>query len=221
MKNTIKKYSTNEFQFREIVSQYLDITDEGIALENLHEYHKFEERLTSSKGNAPDQKQVLHRKFYNQMDEDPLFKRIYDRFVKRFLTKAVNFQFIYQRFPTFRIHQPDNVGVFEFHKDRDYGHSPEEINIFMPITKAFGTNTVWAESEEGKADYAPMEIDYGEIVLWDGPNLKHGSKINTTNQTRVSFDFRILPLKHYNPDNESTSVSKGRAFRVGDYFESF
>ena len=28
--------------------------------------------------------------------------------------------------------------------------------------------------------------------LFDGVNLGHGSKINTTNSTRISFDFRLL-----------------------------
>jgi ectoine hydroxylase-related dioxygenase (phytanoyl-CoA dioxygenase family) len=153
------------------------------------------------------------------MDEEQTFKNLYDKFVGECLTKVVDFPFHYQRFPTFRIHQPDNVGVFEFHKDKEYNHSEHEINIFLPMTTASGTNTIWVESEEDKEDYRPMSARYGEFCLWNGANLKHGSMVNDTPTTRVSFDFRILPVDKYDESKTKESVTGGVNFTIDGYFQ--
>lgn len=39
-------------------------------------------------------------------------------------------------------------------------------------------------------------MDYGEVILFD-PRLIHGTSENHENETRVSLDFRILPLESY------------------------
>jgi len=209
------KYNTEEFDFRGIVEGYLEAKE----LENLHKIDKFEKKLTSGSGDYGDQKQKLHKKFYSKMDEDPLFKNLYDKFIQEFIANQVEFKFHYQRFPTFRIHQPDNVGVFAFHKDKHYNHSEHEINIFMPLTKAYDTNTVWAESEEDKGDFSPMELEYGELFMWDGANLNHGSKTNVTNQTRVSFDYRILPVEKYNDSQVKSSITNAKSMSIDNYFQ--
>ena len=77
---------------------------------------------------------------------------------------------------------------------RDYGHNPKEINFFVPQTPAFETNTLWIESEEGKEDFEPVTLKPGEFLRFDGANLMHGAKENHTGKTRVSFDFRIMPV---------------------------
>jgi hypothetical protein len=43
----------------------------------------------------------------------------------------------------------------------------------------------------------PVEIDYGEMLMFD-PRTIHGTAENTENATRVSLDFRLVPLKAYN-----------------------
>ena len=47
------------------------------------------------------------------------------------------------------------------HSDNEYGHQDGEINFWMPLTKAFGNNTLWAESEPLKEDFHPFELEYG------------------------------------------------------------
>lgn len=66
------------------------------------------------------------------------------------------------------------------------------------MTRAHDTNTIWAESEEDEGDLSPIQAAYSELFLWDGANLNHGNEINTTNQTRVNFDFIIIPVEKYN-----------------------
>ena len=43
----------------------------------------------------------------------------------------VGTKLIYQRKPTLRIHLPENKSVGGFHRDRDYNHPIEEINIWL------------------------------------------------------------------------------------------
>jgi ectoine hydroxylase-related dioxygenase (phytanoyl-CoA dioxygenase family) len=125
---------------------------------------------------------------------------------------------IYQRVPTFRVQLPNNLSVGEFHRDRDYGHDPSEINIWLPLTQARDSSTVWIESFEGCEDYKPYNLDNGQFLLFDGANLKHGNQINRTGFTRVSFDFRIIPASRYKP-NDRLSINTKKRMVIGDYFE--
>ena len=34
----------------------------------------------------------------------------------------------------------------------------------------------------------------GQMLVFDGANLEHGNRINRSDETRVSFDFRVIPL---------------------------
>jgi len=64
-----------------------------------------------------------------------------------------------------------------------------------------------------------MNTFIGEFVKWDGANLKHGNKINDTGNTRVSFDFRVMPISKYE-DNDRESVSVNTKMKIGEYWKS-
>jgi len=117
---------------------------------------------------------------------------VYMKFIGEVIRPIYDEAIYYQSKPTHRILYRNSKGVSRFHRDKDYGHSMFEINYFVPQTEAFGTNTVWIESEEGKEDFKPMDLKPGQFARFDGPNLMHGAKLNTTGKTRVSFDFRIV-----------------------------
>ena len=63
----------------------------------------------------------------------------------------------------------------------------------MPLTNVWGEISLWVESEIGAKDYKPIILKAGQALIFDGVNLGHVSKVNTTNSTRVSFDFRFMP----------------------------
>ena len=44
--------------------------------------------------------------------------------------------------------------------------------------------------------------------MFNGGECIHGNKTNNTGKTRVSFDFRILPLENYNPDYKARTRTK-------------
>lgn len=164
-----------------------------------------------------DQSSPLHKIWYKYVDETPEFLKLFESFA-RMITKRFDEPAIFQAKPTVRFHLPGNLAVGEFHKDKDYNHSPKEINVFIPLTEAVGNNTIWIESEEDKGDYRPMEGTYGDYFVFDGANLKHGNRLNNTRKTRVSFDFRLLRKSDYDTNEKRVSTSQNKRFMLGEYW---
>ena len=138
----------------------------------------------------------FHKLYYEKI-KDTQFYEMYQDLIQKVIAPLFDDEVIYQKIPTFRVHMKGNLAVGAFHKDSEYSHDIHEINIFLPLTDAYENNTIWVESEIDKADYMPMNAKYGEFVVWDGANLMHGNKINNTDISRVSIDFRVLPKKSY------------------------
>lgn len=171
-----------------------------------------------------DQATVHHHQFYEWTEGDD-FKDMYENFIEVCVRPLYLGPIVVQANPTFRIAYPNNIAVGEFHKDKNY-RDPEwaakvkEVNYFLPFTDAFGTNTFWAESEEDKGDFAPVECDYGYYVRWDGANLTHGNKVNDTGQTRISVDFRVCEKRNFIPLAQG-SINTGKKFDIGGYYKLY
>tara|TARA_R110000868_G_scaffold132315_1_gene342996 strand:+ start:7636 stop:8301 length:666 start_codon:yes stop_codon:yes gene_type:complete len=205
-----KSYDIFKYQFKEELEKIFNIAD----LSDIHKEQKCDfDTLTFE----TDQSTNFHKIFYDKIQECN-FLTIYKSFIEEVILPQFQQDILYQKIPTFRIQVPNNISVAEFHKDKTYSHSPYEVNIFLPITYAKDTYTVWSESIEDLGDYAPMEANYGEYYLWDGANLNHGSKINTHDLTRISVDFRILPYKDYNEDDVKKTVNTKTQLKLGSYF---
>lgn len=203
---TIIDYDLNEFPFPEIVRNHLNV-------EKLDELHLIEkhEVLTREK----DQSTGFHSRYYEIGDE---FYGPYIQFLKQVIRPIIGEQLVYQKIPTFRVQLAENVAVGDFHRDREYAHHREEINFLVALTDAWDTNTIWIESEEGKEDYHPINLKVGQVAMFDGANLKHGNKINDTGKTRVSVDFRVIPLSQYK-ETEGSSINMATPMTIGGYFE--
>ena len=108
------------------IPSFIDVETD---LEKLH--------LTGKKYNVldvdSDQSTSFHKVFYdNANKEDSKFNSIYKKFIHNEVVKEMGEDIIYQRYPTFRAHLPDNLGVGAFHKDRDYNHGVTEVNFGCP-----------------------------------------------------------------------------------------
>ena len=97
----------------------------------------------------------------------------------------------YQIPPVFRVHLHGGGTVSASHRDRDHGVASDRLNMWLPLTRVWGNNSLWIESPDGVQD--PVCLDLGQAVIFDGPNLLHGSVFNDTGSTRVSLDCRFLP----------------------------
>ena len=78
---------------------------------------------------------------------------------------------------------------------------------------------MWIEQEPGNKNYMPLNMTPGDIVSFNGNKCIHGNKINKTGKTRVDFDFRIILLSKYDADFSKSSVSAGKKFTIGEYYE--
>ena len=212
----IHKFDICTYNFRPIIEEYLEIND----LENIYtEKLRFENPL--------DCMQTYYHKLYSiKIKTNSKFLVLYNKFINEYVGKIFNFDFLFESQPLIRVHQKNNVSVMDYHIDSVYlapdGVSEifkHEINFWMPLTKAYGTNSLWVESYPNKKDYTPIIASYGDLIEFDGANLYHGTEINTTGQTRVSLDFRILPKKIY--DKSKKQLSEDTKIFLNDYYSEF
>lgn len=199
-------YDARKFDFVGAVSEILNT-------ENLQELGK-QFRLTP-RVRTNDQVTPWHDIFYREFDGK--LSAIYVAFVSQIAARYYKVPFYFQAVPTLRIHLPGNRAVGEFHTDRRYGHPPGEHSFWVPLTPAFATNTVLIESSPDSGDHQPIEAVPGELIVFDSGRLEHGNVINETTVTRVSFDFRCLPVDVFVPSN-AVSVNTGMRFVPGQYY---
>jgi ectoine hydroxylase-related dioxygenase (phytanoyl-CoA dioxygenase family) len=201
------QYDTKKFQFKEIVKSMLGVTD-LYTLHSLKQYEHFSRER--------DQSTDWHNLYYSKFNTE--FYPTYLELVKDLSNSFGYDSLIYQKIPTFRTHLVNNVGVGEWHRDRTYNHGTSEVNFWMPFTDTNDLNTIWMESVEGKEDFMPYNVKYGEILVFDGANLMHGNKTNLSSLTRVSVDFRLVDPVKFIP-NTAGSINMNSLFDVGGYFE--
>lgn len=81
-----------------------------------------------------------------------------------------------------------------FHRDGDY-HLPESaINIWIPVTDASGTNSLWLGGlGECGRDARPWSVKRCSVLAFHGATNWHGTVWNTTGCSRISFDLRVIP----------------------------
>jgi len=215
--NGMKKitYSTKDYDFNSLIKEWLQVDD----LTTLHKLSDYKEIFSREK----DQSSEWHQTFYNKIRNDSSFFDLYERFLADVIKPTHEEGIVYQKIPTFRVHLSGNIAVGEWHKDKAYredGWSDlvKEINYYLPFTDTNDENTIWVESEEDKGDFSPMILKYGECMKWDGVNLMHGNKVNSSDKTRVSVDFRVIDKKNYVP-SEHGSINMKIPFSIGGYYK--
>lgn len=210
------KYSVILFPFINEVSKVFNVLD----LNNLHSL--LDKQYSDTFKIGADSCTNLHNVFYDKYrDGWPEMLSLYDRFIKDVVSFYFDEDFLYQCFPTFRVHLPGNVAVGAFHADGDFGHPDGEINFILPLTNSDNTASVWVESEPKLGDYIPMEMRTGELIRFNGNKLTHGNKSNETTKSRVSMDFRILPISKYKEDESLESKTTKQKYTEGAYYKKY
>ncbi|CAE8729302.1 unnamed protein product [Polarella glacialis] len=117
----------------------------------------------------------------------------------------------FQAKPTFRCHLPYCGAPGRAHRDEDYHHPICEVNYWVPVTQVFGSNSLYAETSRGAADFHAFELLPGEMIRFYGNQVWHYTLPNETESTRVSFDFRVLRVEEWCP-------SAFASFQLGGYY---
>lgn len=159
----------------------------------------------------PTRMNAVYDALYSLVRESS-FRQHYRRLVEKEVGPFFDKPFRYQRVPGIRIHTPSSRTV-QYHSDYWYGHGPDVLNFWMPITRSFGTNALHVATLESslreideivdkrmrqpeiderlKTICEPVELDFGTIRVFNAQTA-HGTLQNDTDKTRISVDFRIL-----------------------------
>jgi hypothetical protein len=174
-------YDTRKYDFRAWASLALDLK----YLEKIHE------RVNGKI--HPDVAEPINASHSLLVQAFDRFKPVYVHFIQSVIAPIYNGINSYQVPPSFRFHL-SKKGSRAFYRDRSYdGSSPNHLNVWIPFTRVWGSNSIWIESEKGKGDFAPAELEYGQALIFDGINLRHGTFWNGTSSSRLSMEFRFSP----------------------------
>jgi hypothetical protein len=207
------KYSKEQYPFVELIWQLFGCCN----LDQLHTKWKKEYDLFNEP--SQDSDTIYHKMFYDKMRggwED--FLDVYKSFINEFVREEIGQPIIYQKWPTFRVHLPNNLAVGAWHTDSEFNHPEGEVNFVIPITRMFESNTFITESEPGLRDFRQIELTPGDLFMFNGNKCLHGNLPNRTGKTRVSLDFRVMKESDYK-ENNNTSITTGTKFLVGEYYD--
>ena len=220
MAEIIIDYDLNRFNFPKLVSSIFKVKD----LTKLHEHLKDDYIAPDGvAGLSNDTHSKFHNIFYKKLNSGwEEFNDMYTSFVKEVINPLLpnEKELIYQSSPSFRIQYPKGKAVTTLHYDHDKNHKHPvgELNIFVPISPATTFNTMHIESLPGLGDFHPVVMDPGKCMVWNGNMCRHYNKVNISGETRVSFDFRILPSVFYDENYQQTTATKKMRFIVGEYY---
>lgn len=211
------------YAFRDQISRILiekKLIQGAVELERLHEYLSDEQRAYD----FDDGVNKISTYFY---DTDNDFTAVYHRFIRFLRTDFIKEPFLFQKIPTLRIHCPNarNSNHYpRYHTDINYGHPPEEINIWVPFTKPmpdhrfrlmdcassrkllerfnysfpnFVDHAINDKSLTKECDQYAKEVTtvLGNMFAFDSRCIHTGEPM--INHTRISMDIRILPVSQY------------------------
>jgi hypothetical protein len=157
---------------------------------------------------------------FDRSPEWRAFMELYKSFVEDWVMPQVgNVPILYQRKPILRVVLPGSVRPTAMHCDADYYHSANELNFWVPLSAVSGSNSLWSESAPGRGDFAPFLGGPGQAIRFYGNRCRHYTTSNAAEEdggtTRVSFDFRVIPLHLFRPPNELASRLSKHALDPG------
>ena len=67
----------------------------------------------------------------------------------------------------------------------------------LPLTRTYAANTLHVETAPGRGDFSPVELSPGQCLRFNGSECEHFTLPNSTDDTRTSLDFRVIPISHW------------------------
>jgi len=180
----VVSFATDKYPFDKIFEAYVFKVPK---LDRLHVY--WAKKIGKSEASYEDNLQL--RRLMQNLADDSLFYKVYHKWVREVVASKFGNRISYSAHPKMRVHLAGTGSVSDFHRDADVTGRPDQVNCYLPFTDVFGSNSLWCESAYGLKDYGPINLKYGEALIWDGGFLEHGTVRNETSSTRVSCDFRF------------------------------
>ena len=217
-------YDTNIYNFRQIIAEMLRQCDTTIvgcfrdsetpyALEDFIVCPKSTWRTVNGGQCEQAQKYLSdtvsnHGHFLNVFDD--FVTKVVLPHLKSRLTKCLHGQrtstamtFYYQRPPTLRLQPGPAWAQVKAHNDAEYGHQFGELNYWVPLTNRQLTGVdLYCESSSAVGDYNPIPVLIGEVASFHGSSCRHFVNANSSEYTRISFDFRVGVKGFFDPEWE-------------------
>ena len=206
--------------------EHIDPTFRGISLGNLHT------KISPSEVNT-----VRMAIFRSLNAAQGHCDQILDMIAGEQLRAILGPDLLVQTKLNFSIQLPgDESSQLDLHSDCWSGDTPFQLNLWIPLTPCFASNSMFLLSEEKSfecirlinrvptldrkllsqyvSDEDFLEMKVGEAIIFN-PGLIHGNMPNRTDQTRVSINVRFKSV--FSPDASNQHISRS----VGSYYRVF
>ncbi len=189
--HNVLSYDTSKHQFIEFFKDLYKTSE----LNKLH--------LTSQdyqKEGLCDVETELHKMFYREIKSNERFKTLYCNLIKDIYQTFFPDEpcLLYQSFPSVRFQFINNISVPPHYDSDDLGRHPiGERNFLLPITEMVRSKRLFIESAPGAKDFQGIDLDYGELLYFNGNKCTHYNETNIEDTIRISMDFRVVTLKDY------------------------
>ena len=170
-------------------------------LETLHNTcHEYQQLLDGQIQDISDYETELHKIFYKDIKSTDNFKKIYVNIIRNIYQELFPNEpcLIYQSFPSVRFQFPNSIAVPPHYDSDSIGNHPDgEKNFLIPITAMYGSKRLFIETSPKKSDFVGIDLQYGELLYFNGNKCTHFNQTNTENSLRISLDFRIMLSSDY------------------------
>jgi len=179
-------FDTQKYPLAETVSVASGVFD----LARLHEAPEI-----LAKGEGPSYQHNVHlRQELDTQLRTTRFPVIYASLIRDVVSPLFGGRLSYSKRPQMRVHLEGSPSASVWHTDHQVIGRVDQVNAWLPLVDTWGTNTLWVESDYGAGDHQPIPVRYGEVLLFDGTWLEHGTMPNNSGRSRISIDFRFAPL---------------------------
>tara|TARA_A100001015_G_C15040870_1_gene739578 strand:+ start:940 stop:1674 length:735 start_codon:yes stop_codon:yes gene_type:complete len=133
----------------------------------------------------------------------------------------------------------DETSILPLHSDSWSADSPFQINLWIPLTDCFKTNSMFIKSKKESIKILKdigankninlskirilekdfINLKYGQFVIFN-PVLLHGNIKNQTNKTRVSLNIRIKSIFSPEPSNRNSDRKYGAYYNLFNISEN-
>ena len=209
----LNNYNNNRYDFRPFAIGCFKTEKLNMVHENNPTYGIFKEF-------GPDVQTWYHKTFYKYLKtEGEKMQKMYDDLIKDVTLPYLGLkEALVQKFPSFRIQLPGNKAVAKMHNDNSLGHPIGEVNFTYSFTDMYDTNTIYIEEMPRSKMFVPMNMKANNNICFNGNLCMHYNEINDTGKSRMSMDYRILPLE-YKPKEDVYSHSTNQKFVDGGYYK--
>ena len=162
---------------------------------------------------APEDQPPLTKQLIHEAGE-PEFQNMLHGFIDEYVSPMLQVELAVQRYPNIRVVRPARPEmVIPYHQGIWYGHGWGIGTLWLPLTRAFDTNTmqIMGLAESSKLTHRciaerwdstkmravfgetthPCNLNPGSAVFFTEGNI-HGNVENKTGITRMSIDVRVL-----------------------------